>query len=100
MNNTKPTAVYPCGIDVGTTGPKTMIFDLDGNIIGKAYREYGCIYPKPNWVEQDIDMVFGEAVDSCREAVEKAGSARNRLPPLRFLPREPHPFSWTGQKKC
>lgn len=73
MNNTKPTAVYPCGIDVGTTGTKTMIFDLDGNIIGKAYREYGCIYPKPNWVEQDIDMVFGEAVDSCREAVEKAG---------------------------
>ena len=100
MNNTKPTAVYPCGIDVGTTGTKTMIFDLDGNIIGKAYREYGCIYPKPNWVEQDIDMVFGEAVDSCREAVEKAGIRPEQIASVALSTQRTNPFSWTGQKKC
>ena len=67
------TAQYLCGIDVGTTGSKTMIFSLDGSVAGKAYREYGCQYPKPGWVEQDIDMVLREAFVSCREAMERSG---------------------------
>ncbi len=67
------TAQYLCGIDVGTTGSKTMIFSLDGSVAGKAYREYGCQYPKPGWVEQDIDMVLREAFASCREAMERSG---------------------------
>lgn len=64
---------YLCGIDVGTTGAKTMIFDLDANILGSAYREYECMYPRPNWVEQDIEMVLGKTFETCAEAVENAG---------------------------
>lgn len=64
---------YLCGIDIGTTGAKTMIFDLEGNIIGSAYREYACTYPKPNWVEQDIEAVLVKTFETCKEAVEKSG---------------------------
>lgn len=64
---------YLCGIDVGTTGAKTMVFDLCGKVLGSAYREYGCTYPRPNWVEQDIEMVLDRTFETCREAVEKAG---------------------------
>ena len=64
---------YLCGIDVGTTGTKTMIFATDGTLQGKAYREYECVYPKPGWVEQDIDMVLERAFESCREAIRNAG---------------------------
>lgn len=73
MDTTSGTVSYLCGIDVGTTGTKTMIFSLDGTLKGKAYREYGCIYPKPGWVEQDIDMVLREAFASCKEALECSG---------------------------
>lgn len=64
---------YLCGIDIGTTGAKTMIFDLQGNVIGSAYREYICTYPKPNWVEQDIEMVLDKTFETCQEAVKKSG---------------------------
>ena len=64
---------YLCGIDVGTTGSKTMIFSLDGSVAGKAYREYSCHYPKPGWVEQDIDIVLRKAFESCHEALERSG---------------------------
>ena len=43
---------YLMGIDAGTTGCKTCIFDLDGHLIGSDYREYPCYYPHPGWVEQ------------------------------------------------
>lgn len=52
------------GIDVGTTGTKVIVFDLQGNILASAYREYECSYPHPNWVEQDCSELI-EAVYYC-----------------------------------
>ena len=43
---------YLVGIDEGTTGCKTVIFDLEGKVLGYDYTEYPCYYPKPAWVEQ------------------------------------------------
>lgn len=45
---------YVAGIDAGTTGLKTIIFDLQGRAIGKDYEEYPCITPRVGWVEQDV----------------------------------------------
>lgn len=42
---------YVAGIDAGTTGLKTIIFDLQGRAIGKDYEEYPCITPRVGWVE-------------------------------------------------
>jgi len=64
---------YLCGIDVGTTGAKTMIFDFAGKVLGSAYREYTCSYPKPNWVEQDVEQVLGKTFETCKESIQKAG---------------------------
>ncbi|GAG58502.1 unnamed protein product [marine sediment metagenome] len=63
---------YLAGIDVGTTGSKTGIFDLNGNLISSGYREYSCSYPKPNWVEQDAKLIVGSAIESAKEAISKS----------------------------
>jgi xylulokinase len=47
---------YLVGIDIGTTGAKTVVFDPAGVAVASGYREYTCTYPKPNWVEQDASM--------------------------------------------
>lgn len=70
---------YIVGIDVGTTGTKTVIFDLQGRVVSKAYREYGCIYPKPGWVEQDAYMIKEATLDTCKEAISKAGINKNDI---------------------
>lgn len=70
---------YIVGIDVGTTGTKTVIFDLQGKVVSKAYTEYGCIYPKPGWVEQDAHMIKEATFDTCREAIVKSGIDKNRI---------------------
>jgi xylulokinase len=61
------------GLDIGTTGAKGALFRLDGKVSGEAYREYACVYPKPNWVEQDVDLIVGKAVECCAEAARKSG---------------------------
>lgn len=64
---------YMVGIDVGTTGTKTIIFDMKGHIVGRGYEEYSCIYPKPNWVEQDVDTLVDALFKTNKQALKNSG---------------------------
>ena len=43
------------GIDIGTSGTKTIAIDESGAILGSASAEYPCDHPYPGWSEQDPD---------------------------------------------
>ena len=64
---------YLAGIDIGTTGSKAIIFDLQGTVLGSAYREYPCTYPKPGWVEQDAPFIVAQMMEASKEAIAKSG---------------------------
>jgi xylulokinase len=63
---------FLAGIDIGTTGSKAAIFGLSGKIIATGYKEYKCIYPRPNWVEQDLQMMLNSAAAASRECIAKS----------------------------
>lgn len=64
---------YLMGIDAGTTGCKSIVFDLDGNVIGQDYREYPCVYPGPGLVEQTYADIIPPLADSCKAAIAASG---------------------------
>ena len=66
-------AKYLIGIDEGTTGCKTCVFDTEGNILGTAYREYPCYYPNPGWVEQEAEDIIPMLFESCKAAIQSSG---------------------------
>lgn len=66
-------AKYLAGVDVGTTGARCAIFDLQGNIVASDYREYGATYPKPGWVEQDLEYLLAQTMAACAAAITKSG---------------------------
>ena len=59
--------MYILAIDQGTTGTTTVLYDQDGKIVDKAYREFTQIYPKPGWVEHDPLEIWGTVKDSVQE---------------------------------
>lgn len=61
------------GVDAGTTGCTTMIFDEAGKAVGRGYREYDCVSPQPGWIEQDLEAVWNGICDATRQAVAEAG---------------------------
>lgn len=63
---------YLIGIDEGTTGTKTVVFDLEGHMISSAYEEYPSYYPKPGYVEQDIAQIRDAIFSTCKKAIQKA----------------------------
>jgi xylulokinase len=39
--------------DLGTTGNKASLFDLEGAIVASTFAGYSTAYPQPNWAEQE-----------------------------------------------
>lgn len=64
---------YLVGIDAGTTGCKTCVFDFDGNLLGSNYQEYPCYYPNPGWVEQKAEDMLPRVFDCCKQAIADSG---------------------------
>lgn len=61
------------GIDIGTSGLKSLLVDEQGKIITSAYREYGLASPHPGWYEQDPEDWWQAAVEVVQELLFRAG---------------------------
>ncbi len=75
---------YLTGIDIGTSGAKASIFDLNGNVVGSASRGYRCEYPKPNWVEQDAHHIVSSGMAAAGEALEQSRIDPNKVASISF----------------
>jgi xylulokinase len=60
------------GIDIGTSGTKTLAIDERGKILAAAMDHYPCYVPKPLWSEQDPDDWWRATVSTVRAVVKKA----------------------------
>ena len=63
------------GIDIGTSGTKTLAIDERGTIRASATAEYPCEHPKPGWSEQHPDLWWGATIETVRFSVEASGLA-------------------------
>ena len=64
---------YVCGIDIGTTGTKVIIFNPVGEKIASAYTEYPCSFPESGWSEQNWDDMFSQMCGATKECISKSG---------------------------
>lgn len=62
------------GIDVGTYGLKSSLWDLDGKLAGTAKREYGIDHPQPLWAEQNPEVWLQALKSTYREVVKTVGT--------------------------
>jgi xylulokinase len=60
------------GIDIGTSGTKTLAINERGKILGQAMATYPCYHPKPLWSEQDPDDWWNATVKTVRAVVKQA----------------------------
>ena len=60
-------------IDQGTTGTTCLVFDLQAELIGRAYREFTQHFPQPGWVEHDMQELWEVTQAVAGEALADAG---------------------------
>lgn len=60
------------GIDIGTSGTKTLAISESGEILGSATEEYPLSSPKPGWSEQQPEHWWTASVNSVRRVMKAA----------------------------
>src|SRR4051795_11334219 len=66
-------------IDQGTTGTTCLVFDLQGELIGRAYREFSQHFPQPGLVEHDAAEIWDVTHAVAGEALDDAGVVPGEL---------------------
>ena len=64
---------YLLGIDIGTSGTKTVLFDEAGHGVASYTGEYPMAQPKNGWAEQDPADWWKAVVDGIRAVLAKSG---------------------------
>ena len=68
---------YLLGIDVGTTGTKTLLFSQEGTLLGHAYRPYPMHTPQVGWSEQNAEDWWNAVVETVREVCTDSEVQKN-----------------------
>lgn len=64
---------YLLGIDLGTSGTKTVLFDIDGVAISSATVEYPLYQPENGWAEQDPDDWWNACISTIGLVIAQSG---------------------------
>lgn len=62
-------------IDAGTTGVTALLVDEAGEIVARGYSEFEQHFPKPGWVEHDLEQIWQATL----RAVEQSGATQHRI---------------------
>lgn len=65
---------YILGIDIGTSGTKTVLFDLSGNVMASSTGEYPMYQPHNGWAEQDPEDWWKAICLTIRDVLQKSGA--------------------------
>jgi xylulokinase len=67
-----PRMAYLLGIDIGTSGTKTLICDHKGKVLATAMAEHDIYSPKPGWSEQDPAQWWAATCTATKAVLKKA----------------------------
>lgn len=65
---------YLMGIDLGTSGIKTILFDETGKAAAQASAEYPLEQPKNGWAEQNPEIWWEACIKTIREVLSVSGA--------------------------
>src|SRR3954451_20762266 len=62
---------YILAIDQGTTGTAALLMDSNLNRIAEANVDFEQHFPKPGWVEHDLNEIWTTVLQTIREVLRK-----------------------------
>ena len=70
---------YYIGVDLGTSGTKTVLFDREGRVVASATEEYPLYQPRNGYAEQNPEDWWHAAYTTMACVMEKSGVCREEV---------------------
>ena len=58
-------------IDQGTSSTRTILFNLEGEVLNVSQKASSLIYPNSGWIEQDAEKIWQDTLLLCKESLSK-----------------------------
>ena len=75
---------YILAHDLGTSGNKATLYDLEGRLAASELVEYPTYYPQPGWVEQEPEDWWKAVCTATRLLLEKSGISKEEIAAVSF----------------
>jgi xylulokinase len=72
------------GVDLGTMGTKGVLIDEEGCVLAEAYKEVALRYPRPGWVEQDLEEIYASALEVIQACLAQSQVDPSRVQAIAF----------------
>ncbi|GGA36066.1 glycerol kinase GlpK [Paenibacillus physcomitrellae] len=64
---------YIMALDQGTTSSRAILFDKEGRMVHSAQHEFPQYFPKPGWVEQNANEIWGSILAVIASCLSESG---------------------------
>jgi len=88
---------YVLSLDQGTTSSRAILYDRNGNVAGKAQKEFTQIYPKAGWVEHDPMEIWGSQSGVISEILATTAIAPNEITAIGITNQRETTVVWDRQ---
>lgn len=85
---------YILALDQGTTSSRAIVFNKQGEIVGKAQQEFRQIYPHSGWVEHDPRDILGSQVGVIAEALIRGNVSVSDIESVGITNQRETTFVW------
>ena len=85
------------GIDQGTSSSRAMLQSIDGNMEYMASREFNCIYPENQWVEQEPCDILVTTLECCKNVLKKAEEMKANVEAIGITNQRETTILWDKQ---
>jgi xylulokinase len=75
---------YVIGVDLGTSGTKAALYQVDGKLISDASVEVPLFHPKPGVVEQDNEDFYASAAQTVLKCMQSSGVDPRKVAAIAF----------------
>lgn len=75
---------YLIGVDLGTSGTKAALYQIDGKLVSDASVEVPLFYPRPGVVEQENEDFYTSAAQTVRKCIESSGVEPKAIAAIAF----------------
>ncbi|MFH1185809.1 MAG: FGGY family carbohydrate kinase [Chloroflexota bacterium] len=75
---------YLIGVDLGTSGTKAALYEIDGKLISQAAVEVPLHHPKPGVVEQGNEDFYASAARTVRQCIESSAIEPESIAAIAF----------------
>jgi len=70
---------YILSVDLGTTSCKTILFDVEFNVVAVARKDYETAYPHTGWAEHSADQWWNALQENTRSVIAKRSINPSRI---------------------